>query len=153
MMVSASNIDRIAMGARLRALRLAMEGPPSMADIAERVGLRGQQAIWRYESGKYVPTGEHLVKLAVLYGVSADFILHGRDEASESTLAIDMAAALAEFAASDDPVASLLAERHWDRLARARLCARPSRETLTRSRSYGSRPTSFFLATTRPRFA
>lgn len=60
-------------GAYLRTLR--KQNNLSMAEAARRLGLKNRQRLWHYESGRTVPSGPLLIKLAQLYKVRPDEVL------------------------------------------------------------------------------
>ena len=70
--ISAKNIE---MGKRLQNLR----GKESQTSVAAKVGIT-QGMLSRYERGLAEPDSDNLVKLARLYGVQADWLLHGESD-------------------------------------------------------------------------
>jgi transcriptional regulator with XRE-family HTH domain len=60
------------MGNRLRALRIARNLPQS--EVARRIGI-SKAMISAYELGQRSPSYEVLVKLAIFYNASADYLL------------------------------------------------------------------------------
>lgn len=65
-------------GARLRKLRKSRD--ESLVHVAVSAGL-SPSTLWRYEKGKFVPSGQALKDLAAHFGVSSDEIL-GAPEAA-----------------------------------------------------------------------
>ena len=56
----------------------------SQKDVAETLGIM-TQAYSRYETGKYVPRADDIIKLATVYDVSTDYLLGLTDESRPKT--------------------------------------------------------------------
>nr|WP_027971452.1 XRE family transcriptional regulator [Streptococcus plurextorum] len=61
---------------RLRQLRLA--SGLEQAELAKRLGYKSDSTISKWESGKSLPTGQRLSKIAALLDTSTDYILYGQ---------------------------------------------------------------------------
>jgi len=64
-------------GINTEALQQA-RGLRSRSDVAKEVGVTRQQ-IWQYEAGKTVPSVAVLIKLANLYGVGVEKLIHQKN--------------------------------------------------------------------------
>lgn len=60
------------MGLRLRELR--EQKGLSMPELASRIGI-SKSTVQRHENNTQIPTADHIVKLALLYSVSADYLV------------------------------------------------------------------------------
>lgn len=87
---SYARLDRLAIGARLKSERQRLG--LTQEDVAHHVGLKSKSAIKNYEKGQ-VPGAEMLIRLAVLFGRSIDWLLSGR----ESRETVPMVAEPPEF--------------------------------------------------------
>lgn len=87
---------------RLKALRL--EAGLEQADLARKLGYKSDSTISKWESGKTLPTGGRLSKLAELLNTSTDYILFGQEalapelESIYSQLEIDRKEKVISFA-------------------------------------------------------
>lgn len=61
------------LGDRLR--RLREERGYTQVELAELLDLGSQAQVWRWESGKQKPSSDAVVKLAIFFDVSSDFLL------------------------------------------------------------------------------
>ena len=69
--------------------RFRREKGISQKTVAEKLGIM-PQAYYRYESDKFVPTADIIIKIAQAYDVSADYLL-GLDDEPTRPLPIDTA--------------------------------------------------------------
>ena len=82
-------LDMTATGARIHELRT--QHKLTVEQIREYLGLESTQAIYKWQSGKSMPTIDNLYALSMLFETSVDDILRGskgEDEKSSSFLGI-----------------------------------------------------------------
>lgn len=80
-MSAAPAISKAAIGVRIRALR----GAASQDDFAKRAGIH-QPYLSRYERGLSLPDPETLLKVAVTYGTTIEWMLTGKHSAEPATI-------------------------------------------------------------------
>jgi transcriptional regulator with XRE-family HTH domain len=71
------NIDRAAVGKRMRELRTASRW--SRYTVCESIQAPGRGMLADWENGRSLPRADYLLAIADLYGVSCEFILRGTD--------------------------------------------------------------------------
>ncbi|MCM1101010.1 MAG: helix-turn-helix domain-containing protein [Acetatifactor muris] len=71
-------LDAVRTGARIREIR--MERHLRVSDISEFMGFTTDVAVYKWQSGKSMPTIDNLYALSQLFGVTMDEICRGREE-------------------------------------------------------------------------
>ena len=80
------NLDRLAIGARLRSERQRLGF--TQGEVARRVGLKSKSAIKNYEKGQ-IPGPQMLSRLATLFGRSFDWLLSGGESGSRVPMVVE----------------------------------------------------------------
>lgn len=76
--------QNIIIGRRLKQLRLAKK--LEQQDVAKHMGYKSDSTISKWENGKNLPNGGKLTKLAILFDTTTDYILHGNETTTPTTL-------------------------------------------------------------------
>lgn len=71
-------LDAVRTGARIKEIR--MERKLRVSDISEFMGFTTDVAVYKWQSGKSMPTIDNLYALSQLFGVPMDEICRGREE-------------------------------------------------------------------------
>lgn len=74
-----SQVQCTKVGEKIRRLREAQHW--RQEDVARAIGLKVQSQISAFETGKKTPSSTQIIRLATLFGVSADYLL--RDDETE----------------------------------------------------------------------
>jgi transcriptional regulator with XRE-family HTH domain len=93
-------------GRRIRLARI--RAGKRQTGLAIEIGLADGGAVWRYEHGQVMPTGERLVKIADVLGVTPEWIMRGDEERSPGTPEPQPPEPAVELYLRDDPTAAVL---------------------------------------------